>query len=250
MRTARTARFYLDQPLSQGLEIQLDKPASHHLAHVLRAGVGDSVELFNGDGYGYLAHVLESGKRCRVAIQQVTNNTCESPMASALVQAISRGDRMDTSIQKAAELGVNEVQPVYSRHAISPLDASRSTRKMTHWQHILISACEQSGRCRIPQLQAPLTLREYLQALPAAAPGNLRCVLTPDAAMPLPAKTVPVTQAMLLVGPESGLDIDEVEMAKQAGFEPLRLGPRVLRTETAGPAALAILQARYGDMAV
>lgn len=264
MRSARTIRLYSDQPLAPGISAELDKRTSHYLANVLRASKGDRVVLFNGDGYNYTGEVRVAGKLRRINILDAQANNNESPLTSTLIQAISRSDRMDATVQKAVELGVNEIQPVYSRHSITRLDASRSKRKLEHWSSIMINACEQSGRSQLATVRSPLPLADHLQQLPVTHATELRCVLAPDADQPLvdnlignssgkpignmPGSTQAATHVMLLVGPESGFDEDELDAALQAGFQVTRLGPRILRTETAGPAALAILQSRYGDL--
>jgi 16S rRNA (uracil1498-N3)-methyltransferase len=264
MRTARTIRLYSDQPLVVGGSAELDKRTSHYLVNVLRANTGDQIVLFNGDGYNYSGKICVTGKLRTINILDAEANNSESLLVSTLIQAISRGDRMDTTVQKAVELGVNEIQPVYSRHSIARLGASRSKRKLEHWTSIMLNACEQSGRSQLATVHSPQTLANYLQQLPVTHAAELRCILAPNADRPLfdnltgnaPGKPVgymhgstqAVTHVMLLVGPESGFDEDEVVAALQAGFKAVRLGPRILRTETAGPAALAIMQSRYGDL--
>lgn len=256
MRSARTIRLYSDQPFAVGSTAELNKRVSHYLVNVLRASKGDRVVLFNGDGKNYAAELCVAGKLRSLNILDIQTNNSESPLKSTLIQAISRGDRMDTTVQKTVELGVNEIQPVYSHQSIARLDTARAKRKLEHWTNIMINACEQSGRSKLATIRSPVSLTDYLQKLPATHATQLRFALAPGADQSLTGNmigemvcsTEKVTHVMLLVGPESGLDEDEVEAAVQAGFISTQLGPRILRTETAGPAALAVLQSRYGDL--
>lgn len=246
-RTARVVRCYTDQLLQADSEVALDKRSSHHLSTVLRAREGQAVHLFNGDNKNYLAKITSTGRKTTVVISEAIDNTFESSLQVTLVQAIARGDKMDGIIQKATELGVSAIQPVYTKHAISKLDPARETRKHAHWHSIIISACEQSGRSKLPELAPVLTLEHYLDSCLPTAPGQQRWVLSPTAEKAIDGIST-VSDASVLIGPESGFDADELEMAMTAGYHPLQLGPRILRTETAGPASIAILQARFGDM--
>lgn len=246
-RTARTARCYTDQPLQSDSEVILDKRSSHHLSTVLRAREGQPVELFNGDGKNYSGRIVSTGKKTTVAINQACNNELQSSLHLTLIQAVARGDKMDGIIQKSTELGVNAIQPVYTKHAISKLDAAREKRKHTHWHSIIISACEQSGRSELPALLPVINLKDYLEQCSPVTSGEQRWVLSPTAAKAIDGDAT-LSNACVLIGPESGFDDDELQMATEAEFNPLQLGPRVLRTETAGPATIAILQARFGDM--
>ncbi len=245
-RQARTIRCYVDHALQVDESIALDKRASHHLSTVLRLDAGQAIELFNGSGHAYAAVVESTGKQTHVYIKNQLNINTESVLHSTLVQCISRGDKMDTSIQKATELGVNEIRPVYSRHAIKKLDDQRALKKMQHWQSIAISASEQSGRCYIPHIAAPETLEHYLSSLQQNNDES-RLLLAPTAQGTL-ATLSNVKRVSLLIGPEAGLDQDEIEQAHNAQFEAVQFGPRILRTETAGPAVLAVLQAYHGDI--
>lgn len=259
-RTARVARCYTDQALKANSEVVLDKRCSHHLSTVLRARQGQAVQLFNGDGKNYQANITSTGKKTIVDIGECLDNDVESSLKITLVQAIARGDKMDGIIQKATELGVSCIQPIYTTLAISKLDASREERKRAHWQSIVISACEQSGRSRIPSIEPILNLKSYLDGCEQPASTEQRWVLSP-AANPETNSTATeraknnntnsdaqASDITLLIGPESGFNSDEVELATTANFTPLLLGPRILRTETAGPASIAIFQARFGDM--
>lgn len=246
-RTARVARCYTDQPLQANSEIELDKRSSHHLSTVLRARIGQAVELFNGDGKNYQGQLLNTGKKTTVTVADCIDNEVESSLSITLIQAIARGDKMDGIVQKATELGVSVIQPVYTTHSISKLEPARAIKKQAHWQSVVISACEQSGRSKLPKVLPILPLDHYLDGCESLLANEQRWVLSPTAQ-----KTInnvdSLTDASVLIGPESGFNADELQAATHAGFNPLQLGPRVLRTETAGPASIAILQARFGDM--
>ena len=247
-RNARVARCHVTETLSINAELSLDRRLSHHLLTVLRLNTGSQIELFNGDGRNYRAVLTTQDKRAQVRVTDVSTNASESPLILHLIQAISRGDRMDTTIQKAVELGVQHIHPVYTRHSISRLDGKRSMRKMEHWRAIVCSAAEQSGRSRITEVSSPLNLTDYLDSLAALSNDEFRWALAPKTPTALPAADLTVSLAYILVGPESGLDQDELASAEAAGFMQIGLGPRILRTETAGPAAIAILQSRFGDL--
>lgn len=246
-RTARVARCYTDQPLQANSEIALDKRSSHHLSTVLRARIGQAVQLFNGDGKNYQAQLLSTGRKTIAAIAECMTNELESSLNIVLVQAIARGDKMDGIVQKATELGVSGIQPVYTTHSIARLEPARAVKKQAHWSSVVISACEQSGRSTLPEVHPILSLEHYLTSCQTATPSERRWILSPTAAQAIDSDES-ISCASLLVGPESGFNADELQAAMQAGFHPLQLGPRVLRTETAGPASIAIVQARFGDM--
>ncbi len=275
-RTARTARFHHQGDLQANTQLTLSKAASHHLVTVLRTRQGDIIELFNGDGCNYRATVVDTGQRspgkCAVLqLQEASQAPTESPVHITLLQGISRGDRMDTSIRQSVELGVSHVQPLYTRQSAKALDEKRTEKKLEHWQAILVSACEQSGRAQLATLAPPVTLEHWLKDLAAADDEKLpekTFVLDPTARESLVSylqnmlrpvgesggeSSGDVTAASvpnigLIIGPESGLDADEIQMAVDAGAIPVTIGPRILRTETAGPACMAIVQAVLGDL--
>lgn len=246
-RKARVARCYTDQPLQSNREIILDKRSSHHLSTVLRAREGQAVQLFNGDGKNYSGSVTNAGRKTVVTVTDAITNENESKLSITLIQAIARGDKMDGVVQKATELGVTAIQPVYTTHSITRLELSREEKKQAHWHSVMVSACEQSGRSTLPQLHPILTLEDFLEACPPASTSHQRWVLSPAAHSTINGDDN-VTHVSVLVGPESGFNDDEIAAAGKACFNPLQLGPRVLRTETAGPASIAIFQARFGDM--
>jgi len=241
----RIPRFHVETALNAGTVITLDKEASRHLAAVLRAKTGMAVCLFNGDGHDYAASIESVGKATRLAIGSRQPNNSESPVSITLVQGISRGDRMDATVRQATELGATRIVPIETRHTSARLEGSRREQRFAHWRAILVSACEQCGRSTLPILEPITSLPDWLEAFPDS--GSQGFVLLPDAADALATTPGEGKSFAVLIGPESGLDDAEAEQAVAAGFRPAHLGPRVLRTETAGPAAISILQACHGD---
>jgi len=211
----------------------------------LKLRAGDPVVLFNGDGTDYAAELL-SNRRDQVTLRVTARlpAIAESPLAITLVQAVSKGDRMDLSLQKATELGVSAVQPLFSERTEVRLTDERLLRRSEHWQRVLGSACKQCGRARLPELREAMDLDEWLASDDEAA----RIVLEPNAGEALAAHVLQGSAVALVVGPEGGFSEREVRCMQLAGVRALSLGPRILRTETAGPAAIAILQALYGDL--
>ena len=225
-----------------------DLPAAqaHHLAHVLRLAPGDPVVLFDGRGAAYDAVIAQSARGAvRVRVGDRRNEDRESPLEVMLAQAVSSGERMDYTIQKAVELGVAAVQPLLAERCVVRLSGERAAKRVLHWQAVAVAACEQCGRNRVPTVHPLLPLRDWLQQ-PAAA-GELRLSLAPEAAVGLRQLDRPAGRVTVLAGPEGGLTATELDDAAGAGFRPLRLGPRVLRTETAAVALLAAMQALWGD---
>jgi 16S rRNA (uracil1498-N3)-methyltransferase len=240
----RVPRIYTPQPLTTGAVVALEEEAANHVGRVLRLRPGAPLRLFNGAGGEFEAAVAQAGKReVTVEIGAHLAGEAESPLQLTLIQSISRGERMDFTLQKAVELGVTRIVPVFSARSVVSLDGDRLERRHEHWMKIIVGACEQSGRNRLPQLAAACDLAQAL----ASGPEGLRLVLDPVGAEALSA--LPGASAItLLVGPEGGLDDRELAQARAAGFRGLRLGPRVLRTETAALVALSVLQARWGDL--
>jgi 16S rRNA (uracil1498-N3)-methyltransferase len=241
----RRSRVYTSQPMESGLQIELTDSAGHYLSRVLRLTAGDSVILFNGDGSDYAAMIVEIQRQqvsLRITDSKLSEN--ESKLKITLVQAISRGERMDYSLQKATELGVHCIQPISSRRVEVHLDEKRLRKKLEHWQKVVISACEQSGRAVIPEVKTPVSLADWL----ASADDSLRVVLDPSAQSKLSQLPTTVADISLLVGPEGGFSEEELQDLASEGVMAVSLGPRVLRTESAGPAAIAVLQAIYGDL--
>jgi len=237
-------RFYCREALSPGAHIELPEPVARHAVRVLRLPPGAPIVLFDGRGGEYPAHI-ERIERDRVFAELAAwcDIERESKLDVTLVQAIQAGDKMDFTIQKAVELGVRDIVPVDSRRSVIRLAGERAAKRVAHWQGVAASACEQCGRNQVP-LVAPLEKLENWLARPAS--DSLRLMLAPDAEQSL-ADIEPKGAVQLLIGAEGGLDPQEMIAAELAGFKSVRLGPRVLRTETAGLAALAALQALWGD---
>jgi 16S rRNA (uracil1498-N3)-methyltransferase len=240
-----TNRIFLDATLSPGKTVLLDSRATHHLRNVLRVRTGDEVVLFNGNSMEYTATLSVQGKNVSANIICEHQTPRESALQITLVQGISRGDHMDWTIQKAVELGVNIIRPVYCNRSVKIMDDKRATKKQQHWQGVIISACEQSGRCKLPTLDAPQSLDQHFAT---RDPSTLGLVLNPAATLPLKKALSPVDAIEVLIGPEGGLNEQEIGRANKAGYQSVTLGPRILRTETAGVAALSILQYELGDL--
>lgn len=240
-----TSRVYLEGPLAAGATITLPEDAARHLVQVLRLRVGEIFIAFDGHGGEYPATLTAVGKRdAQAALGARIDIDRESPLRLTLAQCVSKGDRMDYTLQKAVELGVADIVPLMSERTVVRLDAERWAKKVDHWRGVIISACEQSGRTRLPQLHAP---QEYDAWLRSAKDDALKLVLAPGASHRLRDLDRAKRAVTLLVGPEGGLSDTECELAARHGCTPLALGPRVLRTETAGVAALAAIQAQWGD---
>jgi 16S rRNA (uracil1498-N3)-methyltransferase len=236
-------RFYLDAPLRAGGVCTLTEDAAHHAVHVLRLREGDEVTLFNGRG-GEFAARIASMQRLRISIDllQYRSVERESPLRITLVQGVSAGERMDSTVRKAVELGVAEVQPVLAARSVARPKGDRAENRRSHWQKIVISACEQCGRNRVPEVQALVSLDDYR---PESA--TTKILLSPASELPLSKLSTADNRIVLAAGPEAGFTEEEESRLVQAGFVPASLGPRVLRTETAAVAALAALNALRGD---
>lgn len=243
----RVSRFLVDQPLAPGMQLSLPESAAAHLVRVLRAGLGDACTLFNGDGHDYAARIVAIGKRdTRVEVGTAHAVDNESPLRIVLVQALARGEKMDLILQKATELGVAGFIPVSSERSEVRLDGERIDKRLGHWRNVVGAACEQCGRATVPSLAAPMPIAEAMPALP---PESLRVLLDPQATRTAGQLSLqPVAQVVLAIGPEGGWSPRDRATLQEAGFDGMRLGPRILRTETAGLAAIASLQSRYGDL--
>ncbi len=238
-------RFHTTQPLLPDQTLLLEDASSHHLLRVLRLHIGDTLMLFNGDGYEYRA-VLDAveARQARVRIRTREQVQRESQLHIELGQGISRGERMDFVLQKSVELGVAAITPLWTRRTQVQLKAARMERKLQHWNGVVRSACEQSGRLQLPQLCRPEQLETWCSE---NTRNELRLVLDPTAESGLD-ELRSARSVRLLIGPEGGLDDSEIRVAEKAGFQRIRLGPRVLRTETAALAALAAMQVLWGDL--
>ncbi len=237
-------RFYTAQPLSAGHAITLEAGPSRHIASALRLREGAQLRLFDGAGGEYLAEISSIARQAvSVVIKEIIPEEREASQPITLGIGISIGERMDLVVQKSTELGVAEIQPLVTERTEVRLKGEREEKKRRHWQQVAISACEQCGRNRVPAIGKPQALAEWV----GSAAADLKLVLHHRSNRGL-AETAAPTSVALLVGPEGGLSGAEIEAAQAAGFRPLALGPRVLRTETAPLAALSILQFHWGDM--
>ena len=242
-----STRLFVSGALINGADVEVDGDPARYLSKALRSRVGDQVTLFNGEGPEWPATISQISKSTVVLKlgDGIEANT-ESTLKIHLVQCISRGDRMDFVVQKATELGVKRITPVLSEYGVVKLDNARAEKKREHWQKIAASACEQSGRTRPPLIDTPITLKNWFGSKPASVDAEL--ILTPGAATPLASIATPETKVCILIGPEGGFSDTEYEDAAVSGFEAVSLGPRVLRTESAAIAALAVLQSLWGDL--
>ncbi len=237
----RLSRFFIDAPLTLGSH-ELPEAQAHYIGRVLRLAPGAAVQLFDGSGVEYLGELTDVGKKqVRVELREQLAGMPESPLRIHLGQGLSRGERMDWAIQKATELGVNEITPIISERCEVRLKDERADKRLAHWRHIASSACEQSGRSVVPLINPPMSLADWLKQTSA----DLKLVLHPVSA-PLSSLPKPATLAFL-IGPEGGLSDNEVSQAQAHDFLPARLGPRVLRTETAPVVALSVAQQLWGD---
>ncbi|RUO38060.1 16S rRNA (uracil(1498)-N(3))-methyltransferase [Pseudidiomarina aestuarii] len=243
----RIPRIYhpAEQPLTIATQYTLSDDAANHVGRVLRMQVGDPLQLFTGNGYLYTAVITTVSKKSvtvEVNDQQMVTN--ESPIAVHLGQAISRGDRMDFVLQKSVELGVTSITPLFTERCGVKLSGDRLEKKVQQWQKIVIAACEQSGRARVPTVHHPVTLAAWFAQLEPA----LRLTLDPYAQRPLREMELIDRKVQLVIGPEGGFTEEEVALTAAHDFIPVKLGPRVLRTETAALAALSVLQYQFGDL--
>lgn len=241
----RTIRIYQEGHYLPGQTLTLSEAAGQHVGLVLRMQPGEQLTLFRGDNHECLATILTAHKR-QITVQINTDNEVnhESPRAIHLAQAISKGDRMEWVIQKAVELGVSSITPLITTHCVVRLDAERMAKKQTQWQATAISACEQSGRNQVPTIHPTCSLDTYLKQCQA----QFKWVLYPAAGKSWRDYPNLPGDMALLIGPEGGLSEDEINQAMTTQFQPLCLGPRILRTETAAITAISVLQAVYGDL--
>jgi len=243
----RISRLFIEADFQPKQTLELSKEQAHYALTVLRLKSGTPIEAFDGRGNLATGQLIVTGRRsAEVQIEQVEQSSNESPLKTVLVQGISRGDRMDHSIQKAVELGVSAIQPIFTARCEVKLQGEKLEKRRQQWQSIVINACEQSGRTVVPQIRPILTFDQWLQALDN---NRFGLVLDPYAENSLTSIKKPAdeTPVQLLIGPEGGLTEEEVKEAIQAGMTAVKLGPRILRTETAGPAVLSILQTIWGD---
>lgn len=241
----RVPRIYQPQPLAINQQLNLDEDGAAHIGKVLRMGNGEHISLFNGDGNDYLAEIVDAGKKhVTVKLISCEANLSESPLNLHLGQVISRGDRMEFTIQKSVELGVNTITPLFSDRCGVKLNGERLEKKIQQWQKIVISACEQSGRSQVPVVRPAMDLHDWCSEPTSALKLNLH----PRAAHGINGLNLAHTRVRLLIGPEGGLSAEEIAMTETYQFTDVLLGPRVLRTETASLTAITALQLRFGDL--
>ena len=241
--------FFVPDAIAPGATPELPDEAAHHAVRVLRLSDGAAVELFDGRGGAWRARLKIAGKKVLAVLDAFADAECESPLAVTLVQCLPAADKMDWVVQKGTELGLAAIQPVAARRSVIKLSGERMERRVQHWQQVAVSACEQCGRNRPPAVAPIVDLPQYLGRMAAQNPDHneARWILAPGGAGSLRGLPAPTGPVVLLVGPEGGFEDEELKAARVAGFQPLTLGPRVMRTETAGMAAVAALMALWGD---
>ena len=243
----RQLRFYIPFTLELNQQYDLPDNTARHMVRVLRLSQGDEVTLFNGDNHEYSAQLTDVSKKAvSVLITSKSFVDRESPLKTHLLQSLSKGDKMETTIQKAVELGVSAVTPISSERSNVTLSGKRLEKKMSHWQGVVQSACEQSGRNVVPELSGLSTLTVLLDALKGV--NALKLILSPHCSADLKSVRRPTGEVYILIGPEGGFSDQEMAHAQACGFVAVKAGPRVLRTETAGPAILSALQLLWGDL--
>ncbi|TRZ70406.1 MAG: 16S rRNA (uracil(1498)-N(3))-methyltransferase [Rhodocyclaceae bacterium] len=240
------SRFYCPIPLQSGRTVTLPPEAAHHALRVLRLRSGDELVLFDGLGGEYPGRVVEAARNLRVTLEGRRDIEREAPLALTLAQALPAGDKMDWVVQKAVELGAAKIQPVQAKRSVVRLAGERADKRVAHWQQVAISACEQSGRNRLPEIGAIVDLPHYLAM--SRGENESLVLLSAQQGMRLSALPKPPAGVTLLIGPEGGFDEGEESAAHSVGFQPVSLGPRVLRSETAGLAAMAAILALWGDV--
>jgi 16S rRNA (uracil1498-N3)-methyltransferase len=241
----RVPRLFIDMPLTTGEVINLPRDKAHHISHVLRMRIGDAIKLINDSGDEYQSKIIEiSKKSAQIEIGESIQITNESPLIINLCLAVARGQHMDFSIQKAVELGVKNIIPVISEFSNVKIQDDRVSNKLAHWQNIIISATEQCGRSYLTQIQKPVPLAEWL----SVEASKIRLILHPESQQPMPNINLSDDELTLMIGPEGGFSDAEVEHAQENGCEPISLGPRILRTETAVVCAVSNAQQLWGDL--
>jgi 16S rRNA (uracil1498-N3)-methyltransferase len=238
-------RFFCSATLAPGANIALPPEAAHHATKVLRMAEGDQVTLFDGQGGEWTGHLHRAGKTMNVVIESFAAVDHQPPLSIVLAQGLPAADKMDWIVQKAVELGVARINPVVCRRSVIRLSGERMERRIAHWQTVAVAACEQCRRNLVPEVAPLLDLPQFLGA--AATDKGTRLILAPGAETRLVSLTKPAGTVTLLIGPEGGFEDSELAAATSAGFQAVSLGPRTLRTETAGPAALAAMMALWGD---
>lgn len=240
-------RLFMHGDLQPGLELQLDHEQARYVGRVLRLRRGDALHVFNGECGEFAASVASIGKStASIAVAAKLATTTESALRVHLVQGVSRGERMDLIVQKATELGVKRITPVLTEFGVVKLAGERAEKRREHWQKIAISSCEQCGRIRPPLVDAAVPLKSWFGG--KSGESDVDLILRPAAGIAMTSLVAPVTKLCLLIGPEGGFSATEYDDAEASGFKAVTLGPRVLRTETAAIAAIAVAQALWGDL--
>jgi 16S rRNA (uracil1498-N3)-methyltransferase len=240
-------RLFIRGELRPDMILQLDQEQARYIGRALRLRPGHALTVFNGECGEFAATLASVGKsNAEVEVGATIETISESPLKVHLVQGISRGERMDIIVQKATELGVKRITPVLTEYGVVKFDTTRAARRRDHWEKIAVSACEQSGRIRPPLIDLPLALKSWFGAKTAAADVDL--ILQPGATVSMASLSTPKTKVCLLIGPEGGFSDIEYDDARVSGFTAVSLGPRVLRTETAAIAALAVAESLWGDL--
>lgn len=241
----RIPRIHHPENLSVGQDVALSEDAANHVGRVLRMGAGQAIQLFDGSNQVFDAEIVQADKKTvRVKVLAGNEDDRESPLWLHLGQVMSRGEKMEFTIQKAVELGVNVITPLFSERCGVKLDTERLNKKLQQWQKIAIAACEQCGRNRVPEVRPAMELEAW-----CAEPDEaLRLNLHPRASASINTLPQPVERVRLLIGPEGGLSADEIAMTADHQFTDILLGPRVLRTETTALTAITALQVRFGDL--
>lgn len=242
-------RFHCPSPLSPGTQIDLPEGAAHHAMKVLRMQAGDALILFDGRGGEWQAEIVGAGRTPRVRLCDFNDRESESPLAITLAQALPAGDKMDWIVEKCTELGVAAIQPLAAKRSVIKLAGERLVRRVAHWNAVAASACEQCGRNRVPAVAPVVDLPQYLALATRENPEQnaTRLLLAPEVGMPLRSLARPAGPLVVMIGPEGGWEESEMLAAQAVGFRAVQLGPRVLRTETAGMTALAAMQSLWGD---
>ncbi len=241
----RIPRIYHPEPVVSHSEFALSEEAAGHVGRVLRMTTGQQIDIFDGSNQVFSATIVQADKkRVTVSVEDGVTDDRESPLYLHLGQVISRGEKMEFTIQKSIELGVNQITPLLSERCGVRLDAERLEKKRQQWQKIAIAACEQSGRNVVPEIRPVMQLSQWC----AEAEQGLKLNLHPRASQSINTLPLPVSRVRLLIGPEGGLSAEEISLAAEQGFTDILLGPRVLRTETAALTVLTALQVRFGDL--
>lgn len=241
----RITRLFQPTNLSCGDTAHLDADASNHIIRVLRTKVDSPVILFNGDGFDYLCRTQDTNaKKTTVLVESKSEVNNESNLSITLIQGLSRNDRMEATIQKSVELGANKIIPVLCQRSNTKISQEQQVKKLAYWRKITISACEQSGRCNIPEIKTIKSLHNIQPELDTAA---LKIILNPGAEHSLKNIDLKKPSVEIFIGPEGGINSEEIQQLEAMGFNNICFGPRVLRTETAGPAVISALQVLWGD---